>query len=467
MALLLPDSIKTRTVLVLLVGLTLSHIGSTLVYSSDRDQALAAANEQMVADKISTLAHLIDMSPEPLRQRVAAAISSPGLRISWGEDDETSPTPADADNFTLIQKSLRAHFGEVSPERLHVSVSPALHPGAVALLGATHLLHRLPSERRLQVSINLQDQSWVNFSFGYPGAVSQWSLNAILSTLMMVLATLAISAWATRWITAPLASFARAAERLGVDVTAPPLAENGPKEVRAAARAFNQMQERIRSFVGDRLQMLAAISHDLRTPITRLRLRTEQLPIDPVHQAKMLADLDEMEQMVAANLSFAKDEALEEATQAIDLAAMLEAICDEAMDIGCDAEFDWNGRLIYRGRPLAIKRLFSNLIHNAIRYGGRARVRATAQHDDRIEIVVEDSGPGIPEPQLEAVFKPFFRLEASRNQRTGGIGLGLANARTIARAHGGDVVLQNRQEGGLRAVVTLPCDRQSLSKTES
>jgi signal transduction histidine kinase len=149
----------------------------------------------------------------------------------------------------------------------------------------------------------------------------------------------------------------------------------------------------------------------------------------------------------------------------MDLAALLEALCDEAMDIGNDAEFDWTGRLVYRGRPLAIKRLFANLIENAVRYGSRARVRA-ASRDDAVEIVIEDDGPGIPAPQLEAVFKPFYRLEQSRNQRTGGIGLGLANARTIARAHGGDVRLENRHEGGLRTIVILPHDRETVSKIE-
>jgi signal transduction histidine kinase len=373
-------------------------------------------------------------------------------------EDVAPEVQSDHAMAALVQKSLRPYFGERGAEKMRIAVSAASHP-------AIHLIHNLQSEEQLRLSVGLTDGSWVNFRLAIPGPVSRWSLNALLSTLLMVVATLVISVWATRWITAPLASFAHAAERLGMDVMAPPLAEDGPKEVRAAALAFNQMQERLRSFIQDRLQMLAAISHDLRTPITRLRLRTEQLPMDPVQQDRLLADLDEMEQMVAANLTFAKDEASAESSQAIDLAALLAAICDEAADIGKDAAFDWHGRLLYQGRPLAIKRLFSNLIENALRYGNHARVCA-AKRDDTIEVVVEDEGPGIPDTQLEAVFKPFYRLEASRNLRTGGVGLGLANARTIARAHGGDVRLENRREGGLRAIVRLPSDHETGPETK-
>lgn len=453
---LLPDSIKTRTILVLLLGLTVSHIGSTLVYSSDRDQALAVANEQLIADKLATLAQIMDTSAEPLRAQVAKAVSSPNLQVSWSPESGIANAYGENQNFALIQRSLASHFGELGHDRLRVAASAAPYPAAARILGATHLLHDFPSDQRLQVAIALRDTSWVNFNILVPGPVDASSLNALLSTLVMVVATLILAVWATGWITAPLASFARAAERLGMDVMAPPLAEDGPKEVRTASRAFNLMQQRIRSFVEDRLQMLAAISHDLRTPITRLRLRTEQLPIDPGQQAKMLADLDEMEQMVSSSLAFAKDEATSEPSQAIDLSALLEAICDEATDAGRNAEFDWPGRLIYRGRPLAIKRLFTNLVENAVRYGGCAKVSAV-RDDDTVEVLVDDQGPGIPADQLEAVFKPFYRLETSRNKRTGGMGLGLANARTIARAHGGDVTLENKPVGGLRAIVRLPC----------
>jgi signal transduction histidine kinase len=282
-----------------------------------------------------------------------------------------------------------------------------------------------------------------------------WSTAPVASTLVMAVAIVVFAWWASGWITAPLSDFARAAECLGMDVNARPLAEDGPEEVRAAARAFNQMQTRIRTFVEDRLRMLAAISHDLRGPITRLRLRTEQMALDADVQRKMLGDLDEMAEMVASSLAFARDEAADEASQPIDLAALLTTLSDDATDAGHPVNFSWEGRLVYRGRPLAMKRLFTNLIDNAVRYGSRAEVQLSAG-PQRVEVAIDDDGPGIPRDQAENVFKPFFRLESSRNRRTGGVGLGLATARTIARAHGGDIVLENRPQGGLRAKVTLP-----------
>lgn len=458
---LLPDSIRTRTILVLLIGLTASHLASTVVYSNDREQALASANDQMVADRLAILAQVIDTSPAAMRPQVAEAISGPLISVTWSADG-AAPAHHDEDpRREVIDASLRPHFGPLDHAHLHVTADQPPASEAPGWAAALHLLHHLPGEQHLQVNLGLADHSWVAFHLHLPGPPAAWSRESVLSTLVMVLATLVISIWATRWITAPLASFARAAERLGMDVGAAPLAEDGPKEVRAAARAFNQMQRRIRSFVEDRLQMLAAISHDLRTPITRLRLRTEQLAIDLDQQGKMLRDLDEMEQMVSSSLAFAKDEATTEPSQLIDLAALLESLCDDATDTGFDAAFDWTGRLVYRGRPLALKRLFANLVDNAVRYGNRARVKAVS-HQRSVEVMIDDQGPGIPQDQLEKVFKPFYRLEASRNKRTGGLGLGLANVRTIARAHGGDVRLENLAAGGLRAVVTLPHNNEDL-----
>ena len=285
------------------------------------------------------------------------------------------------------------------------------------------------------------------------------SAQSLASTLVMAAAIIVFSWWASGWITAPLSAFARAAERLGLDVNAPPLAEDGPEEVRVAARAFNLMQTRIRSFVDDRLRMLAAISHDLRGPITRVRLRVEQMAVDDETQHKIIANLDEMAQMVESSLAFARDEATTEASQPVDLAALLATICDDAVDAGHPAEFAFAGRLVFQGRPLALKRLFANLIENAVRYGTRADVHASIDKR-KLQVLIEDEGPGIPESEMQNVFKPFFRVDRSRNKRTGGIGLGLATARTIARAHGGDIVLENRPGGGLRATVNLP--RQSV-----
>ncbi|MBC7905194.1 MAG: two-component sensor histidine kinase, partial [Rhodospirillaceae bacterium] len=245
--------------------------------------------------------------------------------------------------------------------------------------------------------------------------------------------------------------------RLGRDVNAPPLPPGGPREVRSAASAFNEMQGRIRRFVDDRTHMLAAISHDMRSPITRLHLRVEMLP-EGEARTRMLADLDEMQAMVSSTLEFAKGEETDERVQTMDLAATLEAICDNTTDMGLAADYEWTGRLVCSGRPLALKRALANLVENAARYGEKAMVHAS-RHGNEIHVVVEDTGPGIPKESMEKVFTPFYRVEPSRSRKTGGIGLGLTVARTIIRAHGGDITLENKAEGGLRAVVSLPQDR--------
>jgi signal transduction histidine kinase len=237
-------------------------------------------------------------------------------------------------------------------------------------------------------------------------------------------------------------------------VNAPPLPESGLLEVRRAALAFNQMQERIRRFVEDRTQMIAAIAHDLGTPITRLRLRAEYVEDEEQHQ-KMLADLSEMEEMMTATLAFARDDGATEPREIFDLNSLLQSICDDLSDAGHTVGFQPEGRLPYAFRLVALRRAFTNLLDNAVTYGESARL-SVEENPEAIVVRIDDDGPGIPAELREEVFKPFQRLEASRSRETGGTGLGLTVARTIIRGHGGDIELKNRTEGGLRVEVTLP-----------
>jgi signal transduction histidine kinase len=266
-----------------------------------------------------------------------------------------------------------------------------------------------------------------------------------------------LSVLGIRRLTAPLRTLARAAERLGRDVNAPPLEERGAADVRQTLRAFNEMQARIQRFIEDRTRMIAAISHDLRTPITRLRLRAEFVE-DAEQQAKMLADLDAMETMIRATLGFAREEANQEPRCDLDLVALLRAICEDSPGACLTVEPAGTGTLTINGQPVALRRGFGNLIDNAVKYGHRARVRLSNGGDGAI-VEIDDDGPGLPEEELERVFKPFYRVEQSRSRDTGGTGLGLSVARTVFRAHGGDVVLSNLSGGGLRATVTLPRQR--------
>ena len=280
--------------------------------------------------------------------------------------------------------------------------------------------------------------------------------HAVISALVMAVPILALSVWVVRRLTRPLSDIAAAAERFGRDVAAPPLPETGPDEVRMVARAFNRMQRQLRSFVEDRTRMLAAISHDLRTPITLLRLRTEFIT-DPEEQARMRATLGEMEAMIAATLYFARDDDASEPRQTVDMVGLLSSICYDMADVGLPVSFEPDpvGRLPFDCRLSALKRALTNLIDNAVKYGQAARI-ALARTGSNLVITVDDDGPGIPEAEQEAVFSPFYRLEPSRNSATGGVGLGLSVVRTVIHAHGGSIRVHNQSEGGLRVAVTLP-----------
>ena len=255
-------------------------------------------------------------------------------------------------------------------------------------------------------------------------------------------------------MTRPLRSFADAAERIGLDVRSPPLPEQGSRELRNATRAFNLMQARLRRFVDDRTMMLAAISHDLRTMLTRLKLRAEFIE-DAEQQAKAISDLDEMQAMLDSTLAFARDDAAEEPRTRTDLAALVQSLCDDMADAGQPVTCQTHGRLAYVCAPGAIKRAVQNIVINAIKYGFSAWVEVR-EEANRIDISVTDTGPGIPADRREDIFRPFYRLETSRNRETGGSGLGLAVARSIARRHGGDIVLEDADGGGLTVRLSLP-----------
>jgi signal transduction histidine kinase len=256
-----------------------------------------------------------------------------------------------------------------------------------------------------------------------------------------------------RRLASPLASFAEAADRLGRDPRAPPLEIRGSSEIAVAAKAFNNMQQRLRRYVEDRTAMVGAIAHDLRTPLTRLRFRIEGAPEDL--RGKMSSDLDEMEAMISATLAFVRDATEASHRTKLELSSLLESLVDEQAETGKKVSVEHADKVVVEGDPMSLKRMFANLVENAIKYGGQARVRVKAEGPTAV-VDIDDDGPGVPTAELERVFEPFYRREPSRSRETGGIGLGLAVVRTIARAHGGDAELQNRKGGGLTARVRLP-----------
>jgi signal transduction histidine kinase len=258
-----------------------------------------------------------------------------------------------------------------------------------------------------------------------------------------------------RRLSQPLSHFIEGANRFARDINAPPLSEIGPKSSRRAFQAFNRMQTNLKQLIQSRTQMLAAISHDLRTPITRLKLRLENLPASETIN-KMEMDLDRMEAMIQSILTFAQDEYQHEPVANLDLNALCESICDDMQDTGMPVSFETsNEKFICLGRTLALRRALTNLITNGIKYGESVDVTITTQ-DSQAKISINDRGPGIPENELEQVFLPFYRIDKARQENTGGSGLGLATARDIIRSHGGEIELRNLSEGGLSAIVRLP-----------
>ncbi len=277
----------------------------------------------------------------------------------------------------------------------------------------------------------------------------------LLINLALLVAVLIAALYvAARGITRPLSRLARAADTIGRGARAPPVPEKGARELRNAAQAFNSMQERLHRYLDSRTSVLAAMSHDLKTPLTRLRLQVETLIDDPALRTRLGHELDEMEGMVRGALALFRGLDEQESVEPIDVDALAETVRRGFVEMGREVSVSGHAAAPLAGRPQALKRCLTNLVANAVNFGDRARIEV---HDGAaLRIVVSDAGPGIPPDALERVFEPFYRLESSRNRDTGGTGLGLSIARDVAQAHGGTLSLRNRPEGGLEAELRFP-----------
>ena len=444
---LIPDTIAARTLAVLIVGLALSHAISIALYASDRSSTLISIDGQHIGNRIAVIDRLIQRLPQTDRRRVAALASDRDFEVTLTRQSALGSQPQTGGKIDALRKSLLAHLDHSVSRNIRLQYQDRLPAKAGKKETAAIAMVR--------VSMSLPGGNWLNFSIPLQPSKTLWTFRFGLSMLVMLISIIILSAIVVHQLTSPLADFARASQRLGVDVKAPPLPERGPAEIRQAIKAFNQMQSRIRRFVEDRTQMIAAISHDLGTPIARMRLRAEFVD-DEDQQKKMLTDLDDMQKMVFSALSFARDDSIREAVAMVDFRTILQRVCDDLGDTGYQVCLTLEDKTIpCNCRPAALRRALNNLVENAAKYGIEARVSAI-KHPDAIVITIDDDGPGIPADHREDVFKPFYRLEGSRSRETGGTGLGMTVARTIIRAHGGDIILTNREDGGLRMQVSLP-----------
>lgn len=439
-----PRSLAGRTALALVAMLVVVQAAGLTIYGMDRVELQRLADGRELGTRLVALYRAMAVQPpEAWAAIVRDGEGAPGLRFSLEPvfpRDELGPAAPE------VQRLVRPYLG-------FGALPQPLRPRQVSVRGD------YASGRTLLVALQAPDDRYLVLRAKAPPPRPWHSVRFLIAFSIMTAAAALLATWAARRLTAPVRLLSGAAERLGRDVNAPPLPEDGPQEVAAAAAAFNRMAARIRRFVTDRTFLLTAIGHDLRTPITRLKLRAEWME-DEEQRRKMLADLDELEAMVAATLAFGRDVAGSEPATRLDLPALLRTVIDEAADARPGA----NARLAYDGpdtmpvaaRPVALKRAVANLVSNALAYGGSARVILRPPAEGVVRVQVEDEGPGIPPSELDRVFEPFQRLESSRNRETGGTGLGLSITRNIMRAHGGDVSLANLPGGGLRATLTLP-----------
>ena len=304
-----------------------------------------------------------------------------------------------------------------------------------------------------RLGVRQADGRWLVVEPQARGMLGGWQGRILLWFTLTSLALAPVAYLFARRFSAPIAAFAEAAERLGRDPGAQPLKPKGPAELRAAVSAFNQMQDRLRRYVDDRTAMIGAVAHDLRTPLTRLRFRVESVQ-EPL-RSKMTNDLEQMDAMIAATMAFVRDATKGGERRRLELSSLVQSIADEMADTGHDVTAERRGPVVIDGDPIALRRLVTNLLDNAVKFGGRARARVYTE-DSSVVIEVDDDGPGVAASDKERVFEPFYRGEPSRSRETGGAGLGLAVVRSVARAHGGDAALENRPGGGLRARARLP-----------
>lgn len=489
-------SLTGQLIFAVLVALVVAQAVGFAIFNNERREAILFARREQVVQRTAALARMLEKAPNHLQgdllQALLGAAASRRLRY-WVADTSAvnGADPANANNAFAQALTAQLDHPPRSPVLVEVrelddpdlppvwwvrrgppGTRPALAPPN-QMGEEAHERDRahghdrdhdrdhgpaageaLPPAVSLAFSVPLSSGRWLNGEMAVPPP-RRWPLPPLLGLLITAAAVCAATILVVRRLTRPLADLAAAADALGRGEPIAPLAPRGPEELRRTTAAFNRMQERLHRFVADRTRMLAAISHDLRTPLTSLRLRAEFITDDEENKRKIMETLDEMARMTEATLAFARDESNQGVAEDTDLAALVAGLAEDLGALGQTVTVTAPAPVVLSCQPVALKRALRNLIENAVKYGGAAEVLVEIDgHDARIR--VDDHGPGIPDQELENVFEPFVRLEASRSQETGGVGLGLAIARTIIHAHGGDIRLSNRAEGGLRAEIRLP-----------
>ncbi|WP_264769927.1 ATP-binding protein [Coxiella burnetii] len=400
----------------ILCVIIVAHLITMTFYINDSRHARRAADRDAMIQKIINVINLLEATPVEERAKVIAAMNDPDMKASISSKPQFALQFQDI-SFWQINGALRKQLGAFA------------------------------------VSILLTKDQWLNIN---ATLYTHFLLRQLMFFVFEIVAFgfILILIWSINRFTRPIENFRRAAERLSMDLNTQPVPIDGPSVVQEAARAMNRMQQRIQDLIRNRTQMLAAISHDLRTPITRMKLRAQFLD-DSTTRNALVKDLNEMEVMINETLSFARDDFADNAKVNLDLVSLVCSLVESMQDMGYNIQFHSHPqRIKILGRASALKRAFTNLLNNAIRYAKNVNVRIQWRQN-RVKVLIEDDGPGIAEKELEQVFEPFYRGEHSRSRDTGGVGLGLAVTRDIISDHNGKVILTNRPNGGLCATVEL------------
>lgn len=450
----LPRHISTQLLLITLSGLILVQLLSLQIYRMERSDTLSLVNSRHAMLRLAAVVNLLNTSPAAQSEQILRASRSETLMLRL-KDAAWVPAQRDPSVEARLTRLLdRPTDIRISAELLDPSQLPPPPEGRAPWLERARGHMMALRDARLYGSIRLADGQWLLFSTFSDKEPPAWSPRHLLSLLLVGGLIGLLLIWLIRRITHPLKLLARQAEQLGRGERLPPLTESGPDEVRETLAAFNRMQSRLDRFVQDRTQMLAAISHDLRTPLTSLQLRCEFLP-EGEDKQRMLQTLGQMEQMLRATLHFAREDQQQTPRRDVDLVSLLHSLSDDYQDAGQAVRCQAEGKLVYACHPESLRRAVQNLVDNAIKYAGGAEISLTSSART-VQILICDTGPGIPEAQLEQVFKPFVRGDMARNTEDGSVGLGLSIARTLAHQHGGELQLRNRAQGGLEARLQLP-----------
>ncbi|MEO5348362.1 MAG: ATP-binding protein [Magnetococcus sp. YQC-3] len=454
-------SLAGQTMAILLVGLMLFHFLSILVFTSEKLETVVLTDETRLLEKVASISRMLVDTPREYHEVMIAALNDAMPDVHFYHGEENSPTPiVNGDEKARRRLETLINRAQVRVLAVNSTVPHWDHDGGewhrlwfLVETGIIRWMHGTAMDQEMRMVVVMPDGHQVVFTTQPTTNHVPLFRHATLSVSLMGGAVLLFSWLAVRRMTSPLEQIVRATETFGRDIYAAPLPEEGAVETRKVARAFNAMKCSIREFVEERTRMIAAISHDLRTPLTQLRLRLEFFHPGEDRE-KMVASVDEMDAMLSATLDFSKNAAEEvEARRRVNLTGLLATICDDLQDQGMAITRNEWDRLPYDCRPLAMKRALTNLIVNAARHGERARVDLHAG-DGCVVVDVYDPGEGIPESEWENVFKPFYRLDAARSRP--GAGLGLSVARSVIRDHGGQIVFHRPEEGGFIVRVVLP-----------